>query len=119
MFATLSAGAVTGPAVLLSWLVAAVLVIFIALNYAEVMKRVADSGTGLIVQDELEGGDEAEPASKSVGLPWPSHDRAVSGDVRRGTAVELVQIPSGVHQPPQRSPLGRTFTETQRAFTGG
>lgn len=69
LFATLSAGAVAGPAVLLSWLVAAVLVIFIALNYAEVMKRVADSGTGLIVRDELEGGDEAEPAGKSAGLP--------------------------------------------------
>ena len=44
LFATLSAGAVAGPAALLSWLIAAVLVIFIALNYAEVAAMIPRSG---------------------------------------------------------------------------
>ena len=44
LFATLSAGAVAGPAALLSWLIAAVLVIFIALNYAETAAMIPRSG---------------------------------------------------------------------------
>lgn len=46
LFATLSAGAgaVAGPAALVSWLIAAVLVIFIALNYAEVAAMIPRSG---------------------------------------------------------------------------
>ena len=44
LFATLSAGAVAGPASLISWVIAAVLVIIIALNYAEVATMMPRSG---------------------------------------------------------------------------
>nr|BAU77522.1 putative amino acid permease [Streptomyces avermitilis MA-4680 = NBRC 14893] len=44
MFAVLSASAVAGPAVILSWLIAAVLVISMALNYAETATMLPQTG---------------------------------------------------------------------------
>lgn len=44
MFAVLSAGAVAGPAVILSWVIAAVLVISMALNYAETATMLPQTG---------------------------------------------------------------------------
>ena len=44
LFATLRAGSVTGPSAILSWIIGAVLVIFIALNYAEVSCMIPRSG---------------------------------------------------------------------------
>ncbi|MBY8846082.1 APC family permease [Streptomyces sp. SP2-10] len=44
MFAVLSAGAVAGPAVIISWVIAAVLVISMALNYAETATMLPQTG---------------------------------------------------------------------------
>ncbi|MGI9048235.1 MAG: APC family permease [Rubrobacteraceae bacterium] len=44
LFATLRAGSVTGPSAIISWIIGAILVIFIALNYAEVSCMIPRSG---------------------------------------------------------------------------
>ena len=44
LFAVLSAAGIAGPAVILSWIVGGILVIFIALNYAEVAGMIPRSG---------------------------------------------------------------------------
>lgn len=104
LFATLSAGAVAGPAALISWVIAAVLVIFIALNYAEVATMMPRSGGVVRYPHLTHGGYVGFLVSWSLLLSVVSTTAIealavvtyASGYINNWTGVDLTSTAQGV-----------------------